>query len=192
MTLNEVIQAGKIDVDTSMFSTMAWWAWLLIGLCLLTIFAGLKGLEDGVSTGFMGIVLILMIAATYNEVTVDKPQEDKKIEEWKQQYAIPYIQSLAPEKREIVYVKIDTEIDTRKPLYTYPNPIFLTPLTVSFKANGIETYTNWYEARMELTNEEKPYIEFKRVTSDLGHGVTAGLYDVKVYLPESYKFTDIK
>ena len=45
---------------------------------------------------------------------------------------------------------------------------------------------------MELTEEEKPYVEYQNVSKSLGNGVDKGMYNVKVHLPESYEFTDIK
>ena len=45
---------------------------------------------------------------------------------------------------------------------------------------------------MTLTKETSPYIELKRLHKDISRKYKAGIYEVKVFLPEDYKFTDIK
>lgn len=45
---------------------------------------------------------------------------------------------------------------------------------------------------MELSDHAKPYIEYQHLQKDLGSQVKAGLYNVKVYIPESLKYqTDL-
>ncbi|WP_310877017.1 hypothetical protein [Priestia megaterium] len=124
---------------------------------------------------------------------------DKEIKEWKENYAKPYIESIHKEKKEIVYIKIDSELshDTKGTYswgtgYTYSKAVKLTPLTISFKGNGLETETNWYSTHMNLTSEEKPYLEYNYLKQDLGHGIKKGRYNKEIYLPDTYKFTDIK
>jgi hypothetical protein len=119
---------------------------------------------------------------------------EASVDQWKNDVAYPYIHSLPDEKAEIVYVKIDPEIKTeiRGRLYIYSTSSMLTPLTISFKANGVETYTNWFDTSMSLTDHDRPYITFKRLRYNLGNGVEAGMYQPMIYLPETYKFTDIK
>jgi hypothetical protein len=129
-------------------------------------------------------------------VNQDMEEESSLVTKWKQEVAMSFIQSLPTEKHEVVFIKIEPQLshNVQSSLlrYTYSVPVKLTPLTISFKGNGIETYTDWYEAHMELTKEQQPYVTYKKLDRDLGNGIQAGMFDVKVYLPESYKFTDIK
>lgn len=192
MNLQQVIEAGRINVDTSIFSESIWW-WIVIGGLLLLSMLFYKWEVDG--TGFIGLAVIVFILLCIVNEGNDEEKKQQLIEQWKQQYAYPYINSLPTQKKEIVYIKIDPELGydvQSNEWYTYSVPVKLTPLTISFKGNGIETYTNWYESHMELTKEQKPYAEYKKLDVDLGNGVNAGMYNTKVYLPESYSFTDIK
>jgi hypothetical protein len=195
MTLQEVIQAGQIDVNINPFEIIPFWAWLLlfffIGLGLYASKHWMAGTEF-----FCVLGIIITVSGIFANYQFTKSEIEKDLlEKWRQQYAIPYINSLPKEKKEVVFIKIDPELSHNVKgnyFYTYSVPVKLTPLTISFKGNGIETYTNWYEAYMELTKEQKPYVEFVRLNQSLGNGYDAGLYNVKVFLPETYQFTDIK
>lgn len=153
---------------------------------------------DEISLPILMVVMVLLSAG----IVVHNNQKDEynnKINEWRSTYAKTYVESLPKEKKEIVFIKINPELGTQVNInnfwtsgYTIKSSVERTPVTVSFKDNGIKTRTDWYETHMELTKEEKPFIEFQRLTKDLGNKVNAGLYNVKIYIPESYKFNDIK
>lgn len=130
-------------------------------------------------------------------------QVKKNIAKWKQDYAIPYINALPPEKRKIVFVKIEaTSTPELKDHggWLRTEEVHRTPLTVSYKDNGqVITKTDWYNANMGLIAEDEPYMEYVNLPEPLG--VTndgksaefwAGQYNYQVYLPMNYKFTDIK
>ncbi len=190
MTLEQVIQLGQIDLTTipAKFLFIG-----LIGLWVLSFIV--DNYFDRGNLAFFLMTLSIVWAFTFLYIDIqDDSKEQELITKWKNEVAYPYINSLPTEKHEIVYIKIDPELshDTRGYWYTYSVPIKLTPLTVSFKYRGVETYTDWYETHMELTDERKPYIEFKELKYNLGNGVNVGMYNKKVYLPESYEFTDIK
>jgi hypothetical protein len=195
MTLQEVIQAGQIDVSINIFQITAWWVWiLLIFFISLGLYASKHWMVGTELFCVLGIIITVSGIFTNYQFTKSKIEKDQ-LEKWRQQYVIPYINSLPKEKKEVVFIKIDPELSHNVKgnyFYTYSVPVKLTPLTISFKGNGIETYTNWYEAYMELTKEQKPYVEFVRLNQSLGNGYDAGLYNVKVFLPETYQFTDIK
>lgn len=203
LTLEKVIELGRINYDTSIFDFPRYWIlWtliILVSIIFVHAFAQRIRKDDenysnGMGASFsIGVILALVLLCS-NGLS-DWSIEQDKIKEWKSNVAIPYIASLKEEKAEVVFIKIDTALShsVQGNLWiTYSKEIKLTPLTVSFKGNGIETYTDWYEANMNLTSEEKPYILYKRLESDLGHDIKAGLYDKKVYLPDSYKFSEIK
>lgn len=200
MTIEQVIELGNIDYDTSIFA-MRYWIWwtiitilVIIEIVLLYISFQEEELVEGTGLfffaplGLLGLLLLVNLASDINK-------ENELIEQWKKEIALPYISTLPIEKSEVVYIKIDPELSHKVSgglFYTYSTEIQRTPLTVSFKGNGVETITNWYETHMELTDSQTPQIEYKRLTNDLGNDMNAGLYDVKVYLPNSYMFTDIK
>lgn len=189
MTFDEVVRLGELATKDNYSFFIGNWIWwtILVVVVLICIF-----ISSDIGSGM--IMLWLMIHLFFTAVMMDI-REDERLEEWKKNIAIPYIETLEVEKYEIVYIKIDPELSSKTTgglFYTYSTPMYLTPLTVSFKSDGIETITDWHETRMELTNEDEPYIEFIRLKQDLGKNVKKGLYNKKVFLPESYKFTEIK
>ncbi|WEG18597.1 hypothetical protein PQ478_08945 [Alkalihalophilus pseudofirmus] len=211
MTASEVIKLGQDieKIDLGMFSQLSLNIVLIIlGFLVAGIALGYWAHVDPFSEFFrafgslsligIGVALILCWCFLFpNQKAEELYQEE--IEQWRVNYVIPYIESLPLDQREIVYIKIDTEIhsDVKGQSswfygYTRTSEVHRTPLTISYKSNGIVTETNWYETYMELTDQEKPYIEFNYLDQSLGHGVTAGKYNSKIYLPESYEFTDIK
>jgi hypothetical protein len=208
VTAEQIIKLGQeiTKPELGWFSQFPWWAWLIVfGFFALGFFLSYWG-ESELEIGkmilgffmipFSCIAIIVMIDQS------NKAEDEiykKDINEWKHEYVKPYIESLPKDKSEIVYIKIDPELSHKTEGYyswgtgyTYSKAIKLTPLTISFKGNGLETETNWYSTQMKLTNEEKPYLEYNYLDEDLGHGVDKGRYNKEIYLPESYEFTDIK
>lgn len=200
MAIEEVIRLGKVashDVDISMFALPSWAWWTLSILLVITIICLLGAIESSImfTPVWVFIILCVIIYNGYQEDSI----VNEKVDKWEVEVAKPYIESLPIERREIVFIKIDPELshDVKGSAffgsgYTYSEEIQRTPLTISFKENGLTTLTNWYETQMELTEEEKPYVEYQNLPKGLGNGVDKGMYNVKVHLPESYEFTDIK
>jgi hypothetical protein len=200
MTIDQVIELGRIDYGTTIFAWRYWIYWTLI-LIFLTIeifiwkwsFSNYE-VKENRGGGLLACAIIFLLLVIVNSIH-DSNKEDKLIDKWKEEIAYPFIAQLPEDKKEIIYIKIDPELSHSVQggfFYTYSNEVQRTPLTVSFKANGVETHTDWYETHMELTNEQQPHIIFKRLEKNLGHGISKGLYDTRVYLPDTYKFTDIK
>jgi hypothetical protein len=122
--------------------------------------------------------------------------KNDEIEKWRQEYVYPYIQTLPLQKSEVIYLKITPQIEYNLS-YWYGSRMSkekLQPLTVTFKKDkeSLITDTNWYDASMSLTNESKPFIEYFEFNEKLPYEVRTGIYYPKVYLPNSYVFTDIK
>ncbi|UNY39950.1 hypothetical protein KLEB273_gp094 [Bacillus phage vB_BauM_KLEB27-3] len=93
------------------------------------------------------------------------------------------------------YPGLDYRIDETSILgtgRTTISTVVKTPVVVSYKDESIVTKAFWYETDMDLTEKDKPYIEFQKLQHDLGHGIEPGIYNVKIHLPESYEFTEIK
>lgn len=194
MTVDQVIELGRnaeVVRDVHWFSA-PWWVWIVcIGL-IVWIFVLLSDGHMNTPAFLMLVVFIIFIGNT--DMT-----EDDQISKWEKRVAAPYVNSLPVERKEIVFIKIDPEMTTdTKGSFLYGSGyidsrvVEKTPLTVTFKDNGVVTRTDWYQTKMELTKNEKPYIEFQRLDRSLGHSFKKGLYNVRVHLPESYEFTDIK
>ena len=201
MTIDKVIELGEKAKVTIEFDWLSapWWVWIIVGLCSLVIIAVIHGVLTGADTEGIGAILpIIGVTFMIYMFFIDKETYDG-VSAWEKDIAIPYIESLPVEKKEVVYIKIDPELSHETTGYylfgngyTTSKEIQKTPLTVSYKDNGVVTRTDWYQTKMELTEEEKPYIEYQELKKDLGHDIYAGMYNVKVYLPKSYEFTDIK
>jgi uncharacterized membrane protein len=208
MSIEQVIKLGNEihKPDYGAFSEFTFVTWLvIIGLMILGVALFNWGVDGFL--GFRMIIGIIMMTVSivffFGTIARSSAKEDaeyqKEVNKWRENLAKPYIESSPIEKKEVVYIKIDPEMSVKVEGsswwgngYTRSSVIERTPLTVSYKDNGISTRTNWFETHMELTKEDKPYIEFYRLPRDLGHNVNKGLYNVKIHLPESYKFTDIK
>lgn len=193
MTQEQVIKLGKkaLEVDGGILLTLSIIA--LVAGVLIFFFALMIEIEWAISLGFiLGVIgLISTVCIGVNLET----KTDEQVAKWREETAAPYIESLPVEKREVVYIKIDPELSEKISggyHYTTSKTIERTALSISFKENGLTTLTNFYEANMDLTDEEKPYVTYQYVPKKLGKGVGKGFYNVKVHLPENYKFTDIK
>jgi hypothetical protein len=209
MTIDKVIELGrqiqKPDMPWHSQFTFSIWVWIIsaimVGLALIiwsfaVVDSGFRA-ELGMFIIGISIIFYLIIGVT-SDYKAEKIYESE-ISNWQETIAKPYIESLPKEKKVVVYIKIEPELSHAVQAnyywgtgYTRSTEITKTPLVVSYKDKGIVTLTNWYETYMELTNEVKPYIEFQRLEKDLGHGVNAGNYNQKIYLPESYEFMEIK
>jgi hypothetical protein len=192
MDINQVIELGQqaANIDYKIF-VFPWWYYVVSVILLLLFIA-----QNDESFGITLMIMFWFIGSIAYIELINDEIKDKQINKWKTEVAYPYINSLPIEKKEIVFIKIDPELshDVKgNSFYTYSTPVQLTPLAISYVDDGgIVTITRWTETRMELTDKEKPYIEFQELKKDLGNGVDKGLYNVKVYLPRNYKFTDIK
>lgn len=195
----KVIESGNFENIEMVYSDYSWLFFVTVGLLVCLVFYSVYVLfADEEEKLFLLIPLgfILFLGCVMHVTYVNSEKVDVAVTEWKNTHVVELFEQLPVEKSEVVYIKIDTaisnelrggrywiETDTKK----------LTPLVVSFKSDeGIETVTDWFSTKMVLTDEDRPYIEYKRLVKDLGNDVNAGVYDAVVYLPEDYTFTDIK
>ncbi|ADO59736.1 hypothetical protein [Paenibacillus polymyxa] len=212
MNINQVIESGeKIVLKEQHFlplSAATEWS-MIIGaviFCLVLIicfglFSGFRriGLE-GCLRLFM-VAYIISFAFTYITFKQDYEKIQNKyvseVEKWKKEQAYPYIKALPIEKLEIMKIETDSKAVSKTNIFKmFPdvndNKLGRTPLTLSFKVGDeVFTITESLQTSMELSNEEKPYIEFQNLERDLGHGVNAGAYNAKVHLPKSFALTNI-
>jgi hypothetical protein len=139
--------------------------------------------------------LILCLAGQHIGSNRSEKIYEQNVEQWKQKAVNTYISSLPKEKKEIVFIKIESELTSMVAgniWYTDSSEEKKTPLTVSFKEDKITTLTNWFDASMEITDKSDAYVEYQRVPINLGHGLEAGYYNLSVHLPNTYKFVEIK
>ncbi|WP_442637861.1 hypothetical protein [Rossellomorea marisflavi] len=193
MTQEEVIRLGQkaLEVDGSVWVKVGL-VGMVIGVIIFIIAIGTVSPTGGGLAMIFGILgFFAFIGGSFSDSNI----KDNQVAKWNKEVATPYIESLPVEKRNVVYIKIDPELTSETEgsfYYTTSKTVERTPLTFSFKENGLTTLTNWYETHMELTDEEKPYVTYQYVPKKLGEGVEKGFYNVKLYLPENYEFTDIK
>ncbi|MFF2532335.1 hypothetical protein ACFVS2_25835 [Brevibacillus sp. NPDC058079] len=195
MDINQVIEMGSQIPETFMYGK-----YTIVGL-FLSVFGGAIFLSGAIVKRYVvpaiigGCMFFLGSGLFVAMKDIEKDAHVQDVERWKKTVVKPYIDSLPKEKKDIVFIKIESQLATESGgnrWYIDSSEVKLTPLTVSFKDEDITTLTSWYNASMKLTNEEKPYIEYQKVPRYLGHGVDAGYYNVKVHLPETYTFTEIK
>jgi hypothetical protein len=204
MSIDQIIKMGeKIIAPDLMSNINTNLGLMLIFLLFCVIMSALGCLMFG-ATGAMGGFLlgILISLIVFGSGIVGKHNYDdalekylEDVEEWSV-IANLYVSSLPKEKKEVVYIKIDPELGDNVSLWSSnidSSEIKRTPITASFiDGDQIVTETQWFETTMELTDEEKPYIEYQALTKDLGHGINAGIYNAKIHLPRSYRFGEIK
>lgn len=198
MSMQSVINAGKglENEQVIHWINCPWWAYAvaLVGV-ILSVFILIFAERE-----FKALSATVLVITGLFFLALQDVEEIDHIGKWQKEIATPYVNSLPVMKREIVFIKIDPEMTTETrgshlfgSGYLTNKRIEKTPLTVSFKSNGrVVTRTDWYDTTMTLTKESKPYIEYQYVKRDLGHGFKKGMYNVRVHLPESYEFTDIK
>lgn len=207
MTIDQVIEMGQNiqKPEYGMFSqfTTTIWFWV-IGLFIVGFIVMGIEVASRLEVGSFGSFLCMIATSialfnVFGSTLAENGDYNKKIDEWRETVATPFIQSLPVQKKEVVYIKIDPELGSNVQGssifgtgYTYTSEIERTPVSFSYKDKGIVTKTLWAETTMELTDEEKPYVEFQKLEKDLGHGIEAGIYNYKIHLPDSYQFTEIK
>lgn len=211
MTANEIIEIGQeiYLYDSSMFSTIGLWAYIVLVILIIGALYPLITRKDLrvkygnqygdfskygslVFISIVGIICFLMITSMYND-KIDTEVKNNMIESWKVDYAYPYINSLPKQKYTIIHIKPDPEIETRGNRY-HVQSNRLVAMYIMYKTTdgAVYDYTNWVRTDMSLTKEEKPYIEYQYLDTNLGYGVDHGIYNAKVYLPENYEFKEIK
>lgn len=160
---------------------------------------------DDFKATFPGLFVLLLVFFCHASSTAMEQQDkiDANIAKWKQEYAIPYINTLPTEKREVVFVKIEANSSQEikdNGLYLRSEEVHRTPLTISYKDQGeIITRTEWYSTNMGLSLDDKPYLEYSILPEPLGvredgkkAEFWAGQYNHKVFMPNNYEFKDIK
>ncbi|MCA1066156.1 hypothetical protein QTG56_25180 (plasmid) [Rossellomorea sp. AcN35-11] len=204
-TVEEVIELGQFsfwEVVTASPKTLI--ILILLLPLLYLIYAVYEGISEYKKYSFVDsndiinhILIFLMIFVAGSVVFSLQFFETREhlVEIWKSEIAYPYIESLDEQKSEIVYLKFDPEIETStQGMWSLDKTNEqLTPMTIAYKDNtDVKNLTQWMDTSMILTDEEDPFVSYVVLEKDLGNGVDMGIYLPEVYLPEDYKFTDIK
>ena len=123
MNIDKVIKLGdsiKLE-ELGFFSqfTSTTWIWVvgLIAVAILfLIIAFLADAEQLLSVSFALFVASTALILWYGVVMTGSKEIElynKDIQNWKEEVALPYIQSLEKEQKEIVYIKIDPEMSSK-------------------------------------------------------------------------------
>lgn len=196
MTLEQVIEAKEKMVGGSPEAYHVFGTFLFMIFIAGMILVFLHLVSDSYDTWnkriLFGIVMAIVgmggTALCFNQID-DFEKAQYKL--WKKQIAVPFVEELPVQKRDIVFAKLDTKGNTKKSAtsaYTYQNDSRLTPLLIGFNEGELITERGHYETYMVLKTDETPYVEYQKVTKTLGEGLKKGYYNVKVYLPTNYQF----
>lgn len=203
MPVEQIIQLGEFASTPpfgEIFKNIPAWTFIFLGLAGLSfvmVFICIIRNDDEVGAEFsMILFLVFLCIGVCGLVLNHFDSVEREVNDWKIEVAYPYITSQPVEKSEVINIKIDPELshEVRGSLYfTHSKEVRRTPIAVTFNDNGtLVTETQWVETEMGLTEEEKPYVEYQRLNQDIGNGLTAGYYNLKIYLPADYSFTEIK
>lgn len=203
MRYDEVYAIGeKVGNHTFTFFThFSWWEYLIyIAIFFLIFFIGAT---YEYTTGLLAICMIIcgcMISIIplgnwlYNEAKVVTLNE-KEINEYKESYAYPLIDSLPITTSEVIYLKVDSEMEVTGRFnrgYGEINSNMITVYNIMYIDNGeVKTATIEATTHVSTTDDIKPTIHYKELKADLPY-VEKGMYDVLLNIPKDYEFTDIK
>jgi hypothetical protein len=196
MTSQEVIKFGQqiIEPVEQNFNTSFYFViTIFLGVCIFVLLVNSLLSKENVVFFWSSIAIALFIwlflfffyecnreaEVEYRESEVEYRM---KINQWTEEIAYPYIESLPTMERELDTVILDTQMVKGK---TYTNEL---PLIISYTEKGKTITTSaTYEIEKRLKDGEKPVLEYKRLNSELGHDVTKGDYFLKIILPKNFK-----
>lgn len=198
----KVIEAGEFSFWTDVVLNLNVLVYVVSVLVIILISRGLyvwyvegsREFAESFSLSSLPIILmaVLVLFVHFEEKSIRKDH----LEEWKTGYVAKLFDRLEVEKSEIMFMKVeDSLVDEYRPLkyMVDVNRGSLTDLTLSFNDGGrVVTLTDMFDVRVSLSDGDEPYLEYKHLEKDLGNGIDAGYYDAIVYVPEGYKFADIK
>lgn len=206
MRYNEVYAIGeKVGNHTFTFidflSNFTWWQYLIyisiISLLVLigVIYEHVFGLTF-ITFLIAGIMCSILPFANfiYNDIkTTDLNNEE--INNYKEEYAYPLIDELPITTREVIYIKVDNEMEVTGKFnrgYGEINSNMITVYNIMYVDNGeVKTATIEATTHVSTSDDIKPTIHYKELKANLPY-VEKGMYDVLLNLPSNYEFTDIK
>lgn len=201
MKQEEVIELGRKSLELNESPLVALGAFMMVG----ALFSFALCLDDDFSWKYISrstlgsLSIFVFIGGIVIGVMSEEYGTQKQVEQityWKQNVAIPYIESLPIQRRSILSVKLGrpTAQEEKKDIrYTEKTSVGReAPLTIAFEKDGLTTLTGVYKTDMTLRDVDQPYVTYQYVSKKLGEDFGKGFYDVEVHLPKNYKFTDIK
>ena len=129
------------------------------------------------ATGLAGFLLLLPTG----------DYEGTPHKEWKNQYVLPYLESLPNLKKDVQSLQVPKDIGGASTFLEKTNtaPLFVSLVYTNDEgiAKKLETHAL---VHYTLAEGETPYFEAKYLKNDLGNRVDKGYYNVHVYLPKNY------
>lgn len=200
MKIEEVIELGK-KINTSQYINPDPSIWAYIA-CIIAVGLALLALRilmsDDAPLAILAMLLALIcLIGGMTDFFIIGDSQNKEVDKWKTKVVTPFVESLPVEKREVVYIKMEskqTSQNEKIDKITYTSPSNTTLVTISYKElnKEIKSITSEVNLVLDLEDKDKPYVKYRQVKKDLGHGMDAGIYNMEVHLPENYKFTEIK
>ncbi|WCF11601.1 hypothetical protein NDS46_30105 (plasmid) [Paenibacillus thiaminolyticus] len=201
MDVGQIIELGKKIESPGFFFGVSIEVVFVATISLIFLLVTIASLVMREEILLIGMIFIMLVVSfgVFN-IHGSNVEYNTEVEKWKNEFVAPYIKQLPVQKNEIIYIKIEaqlgTDVNGQRTLgsgYINSTNVERTPVTVSFKdGEEVITRTDWFQTSMELSDEEKPFIEYQRLEHDLGHGIEPGFYNVKIHLPKSYTFSEIK
>lgn len=203
MRYDEVYKIGETvgRNEFHFFSHFAWWEYILyIGVFLLISYICIQYGEYDSSWIILTLTFIVMIMVLpvgnwmYNETKNDRLNESE-IENYINTYVTPLIESIPTSESEVIYLKVDNEMEVEGYLYFGTGTIdssLLSTFSIMYKDdNEVKPLVMKAFPVMTLEENSTPTITYKHLKADLPY-VEKGMYNMKLHLPVNYKFTDIK
>lgn len=169
---------------------------LVVGITLSVLIN--KYITDSDIVGILCFIMVVSILylGMYNSIKILAKSENEyegKIQKWKMEIVEPYIRSLPTEKKEIASIEIDQTEPGYKTIYKndayQSNKEEIRLFVITYEDNGkLVTDKKHYKIMRTLTEDEKPYIEFKRLKESLGYDINPGTYEEKLYIPKTYQW----
>jgi hypothetical protein len=200
MFVNEVIHAGQFGFWESIAGVMSdhnsrlIWAIhisIVVGFIAAVIVDTLYRKKIKWIFPIITIPIVFIIIASFNIQAYHANQPSILVNEWKENYVIPFIDSLTEQKREVIEINIldkNTEtvgIQNRSFSVSEEELILVDILYIDQKkeAKKERLYTI---INFDLNEKDHPFMTYKWVEKNLGNGLDAGIYHPVIHLPKNY------
>lgn len=201
MTIQEVIAKGSeiTNQDINLFGGHSIYTLVaILSIVVLVTVSGwdelkTKGKRLGVLGAMVGYIFAfnLIVIFIYHANIIE--EREVNIQKWKEEVAMPYIESLEVSRYEVREISDDFDSYQSSNFDTWHTPSY--PAEQGLKAlqlmyvddnNRVKEISEYFDVK--LTEEKVEYLEYKKLTKDLGHGVEKGAYNLTLYVPKDFKF----
>ncbi|WP_043933807.1 hypothetical protein [Bacillus sp. EB01] len=203
MTESMVIEAGRFGIWDSVIngltSSIVITFLLLLSAVLLAlyIYNYFKSKRRTTISAVLPAVAISLFFHTFILWGTERTAESKMfnplgggfvLERWENEYVFPFLEQMEEKEIEVEAVK---RIDVSKKTYYSKNqPEDLIPVSLIYRGNN-DKGINWEGEALiyyDLKKEDTPYMKYKELKNDLGHGYEKGIINVELHLPKGYYF----